>query len=60
MGDGRELEVLHPEMATLLTGGRTLLVSTPDASSHMIDVLLITGIELRNAADWHDLEYLTT
>jgi len=49
VADGRQLDLRHPELATLLPGGRTLLLITPDRSSHLIDVFMVTGVELKEA-----------
>lgn len=53
LGDGRAVDVRHPELATLLAGGRSIVVMTADESIHLIDVFLITGIEVRNHPSAH-------
>jgi len=45
LADGRSLPVDHPEFLAY-TGARTVFVGMPDDSFHVIDILLITGIEV--------------
>jgi hypothetical protein len=53
-GDGSSVDLLSPEFAFLLPGGRSLLVSVPlkskpkeeeDIKTHYVDVFLITKVE---------------
>jgi hypothetical protein len=56
IGDGRSLEVTHPELAVLVGDkGRSLLMTAADDSSHLIDVLLITGIEVTSGREWNGM-----
>ena len=47
LADGRSLRVDHPECMGY-TGGRTVFVGQADDSFHLLDVLMITGIEITN------------
>jgi len=47
VADGRELPVRHPEFLGF-AGGRTAFVGQPDGSFDVVDLLLVTSIEVRN------------
>lgn len=47
LADGRSILVDHPELLAY-SGGRTVLVAQPDDSFHVLDILMITGIEISN------------
>jgi len=47
LADGRSLPVDHPEFLAY-SGGRTVFVGMPDDSFHILDILMITGIEVVN------------
>ncbi len=47
LADGRSIRVDHPELLAY-TGGRTVFVGMPDDSFHVLDILMITGIEVSN------------
>ena len=47
MADGRTLAVEHPELLAY-SGNRTVVIAQPDDSVHVLDILLITGIEVVN------------
>jgi hypothetical protein len=44
--EGRHVQVVHHDFAVLAPNGRTLLAYEPDSSFHMIDVLLISSIDV--------------
>lgn len=49
LGDGRALEVPHPDFAALHPTGRTLVVFGPkEEPFEIVDVMLITSIEVGN------------
>ncbi len=47
LADGRRMSVSHPESISLSTSGRTAHVFGADESSHFIDVLLVTELEVK-------------
>lgn len=47
LADGRQLEVMHPELVALSPSGRTAVVFTADDASHYIDLLLVTELEVK-------------
>lgn len=47
MSDGRSLKVTHPELLAVAPTGRYAVLILPDESTHFIDILLITDIELK-------------
>lgn len=48
LADGRSLDVEHPEFVARTPGGRTLIVTSPDESFEVIDLLLVTSLEVPN------------
>lgn len=46
LADGRSVEVPHREFMALGPTGRTVFVYKPDESFHIIDLLLVTDIEI--------------
>ena len=46
LADGREVEVAHPEFMTRSPSGRTIVVYQPDESLNIIDLLLVTDLEI--------------
>lgn len=47
VGDGRRLDITHPEISILLPPkGRSLIVVSTDDRIHLLDVFLITGIDM--------------
>lgn len=49
LADGRTLRIAHPEsLAYSPTGGRTAAYVAPDESTHFVDLLLVSRIEVRN------------
>ncbi len=51
MADGREIPVVHPELALASSTGRTTVVVQPDDTFKIIDLLLVTDLEYREHAD---------
>ena len=47
LADGRSLPLDHPEFLAF-TGGRTVFLGMADDSFHILDILMITGIEVVN------------
>lgn len=50
MADGREMLVPHREFAMIFPSGRTVIVTQPDDTFEIIDLLLVTSLESRPAA----------
>ena len=47
LADGRSVMVRHPELLAASPTGRTVVVIEPDDSMHMIDLLLVTDLEVK-------------
>lgn len=47
LADGRELAVRHREFLALAPSGRTLFVYQPDDSFNVVDVFLVTDLEVK-------------
>lgn len=47
LADGREVPVHHRELIIAVPSGRTLIVVQPDDSMNIIDLLLVTDIEMK-------------
>jgi hypothetical protein len=48
LADGREITVRSPEFMASSPSGRTIIVYQPDDSFNIIDLLLVTDIEVKN------------
>ena len=48
LGDGQALTVDHPEFLAYAPNSRTATVYSTDGSFEIIDLLLVTGLEVRN------------
>ncbi len=48
LADGRSLRVDHPELIAMSPNGRTAAVFGPKDSLEVVDLLLVTSIELGN------------
>jgi hypothetical protein len=48
LADGREIPVYHRDFIMAAPSGRTLYVSQPDDSFNIIDLLLVTDLEIAN------------
>jgi hypothetical protein len=46
MADGREVPVVHREFIMAAPSGRTLIVVQPDDTVNIVDLLLVTDLEL--------------
>jgi len=46
LADGRDLPVVHPEFLALAPSGRTMVVYQSDDSMNIVDLLLVTDIEI--------------
>jgi hypothetical protein len=51
LADGRNIEVLSREFIMAVPSGRTVIVCQPDDTTHIIDLLLVTDLEIRPAAN---------
>ena len=49
LADGRNLPVRHPESMAFSPGGRTIAAYQPDDTSQIVDLLLVTDLELEPA-----------
>jgi hypothetical protein len=47
LADGREIPVLHQEFLMALPKGRTLYVCQPDETVNIVDLLLVTDVEIK-------------
>jgi hypothetical protein len=50
LADGREVPVHHREFIMTVPSGRTVIVCQPDDTLNIIDLLLVTDLELRPTA----------
>ena len=48
LADGRNIEVNHRDFLMLSPKGRTMIVYQPDESFNVIDLLLVTDLEVSN------------
>lgn len=48
IADGRQLKVKHPESLAYIPGGRTAVLVHPDETHEIIDLLMVTTIEVVN------------
>jgi hypothetical protein len=51
LADGREVPVHHREFIMAVPSGRTLIVAQPDDTVNLIDLLLVTDLELKPASN---------
>jgi hypothetical protein len=47
LADGREMAVLHREFIMSTPSGRTLIVAQPDDSLNIIELLVVTDLEIK-------------
>jgi hypothetical protein len=52
LADGRQVKVGHPEFLTRSPSGRSIIVYQPDDSFNVIDLLLVTDLEVN--ANWRN------
>ena len=48
MADGRTFEVVHPDFVAQSPSGRTVIVIQPDESYSVLDLLLMTELQVSN------------
>jgi hypothetical protein len=48
MADGRAFEVSHPDFVAQSPSGRTVIVFQPDESYSVLDLLLMTELQVTN------------
>ena len=53
LGDGQRLPVLHPEMLAYSPKSRLATVYLKDGSFEIVDLLLVTGLEVRSNGRKH-------
>jgi hypothetical protein len=51
LADGRSIPVRHREFILTVPSGRTIVVCQPDDSLNIIDLLLVTDLELKASAN---------
>ncbi|MCI0683972.1 MAG: hypothetical protein L0Y71_17835 [Gemmataceae bacterium] len=51
LADGREIPVVHREFMLTVPSGRTIVVCQPDDTLNVIDLLLITDLEIKPSAN---------
>ena len=49
LADGRSVAIHHREFIAAAPSGRTIVVFTPDDKMHIIDLLLVTEVEISTA-----------
>ena len=49
--DGREFSVNHPEVLAFAPPARTCAVATPDGTIEVIDLLLVSSLQMRRSAN---------
>jgi hypothetical protein len=49
MADGRAFEVVHPDFVAQSPSGRTVIVTHPDDSYSVLDLLLMSELEVANS-----------
>ena len=49
LADGREVPVLHREFIMAAPSGRTIVVCQPDDTFNIVDLLLVTDLEIKPA-----------
>jgi hypothetical protein len=47
LADGRELPVQHRDFIMAVPSGRTIIVAQPDDTVNIIDLLLVTDLEIK-------------
>jgi hypothetical protein len=51
LADGRAIPVLHREFILTVPSGRTIVVCQPDDTLNIVDLLLVTDLEIRATAN---------
>jgi len=50
LADGRQISVTHREWLASAPSGRTVIVFQPDDSFNIVDLLLVTDLEVKNGS----------
>jgi len=48
LADGRQVKVVHPDFLSRSPSGRSIIVYQPDESFNVIDLLLVTDLEVNS------------
>jgi hypothetical protein len=51
LADGRQIPVNHPDFILAYPSGRTVFVVQPDDTANIVDLLLVSDIELKTAGN---------
>jgi hypothetical protein len=51
LADGREIPVHHREFVMTVPSGRTVVVAQPDDTLNIVDLLLVTDLEIKRTAN---------
>jgi hypothetical protein len=51
LADGRHISVHHREFLSFSPSGRTVVVNQPDDSLNIVDLLLVTDLEIKSAKE---------
>ena len=51
LADGREIAVAHREWLASAPSGRTVIAFNPDDSFNIVDLLLVTDLEVKNGSN---------
>jgi hypothetical protein len=51
LADGREIPVNHREFVMTVPSGRTVVVAQPDDTLNIVDLLLVTDLEIKPVAN---------
>ncbi len=51
LADGRQIPVQHREFITTAPSGRTVVAYQPDESMNIVDLLLVTDVEVKPASN---------
>lgn len=51
LADGREIPVSHREFFMTVPSGRTVVVAQPDDTLNIVDLLLVTDLEIKSVAN---------
>ncbi len=51
LADGRAISVVHREFIAAAPSGRTLAIYQPDDTFNLVDLLLVTDVEVKPAAN---------
>jgi hypothetical protein len=51
LADGREIAVRHREFIMAVPSGRTIIVCQPDDTVNIVDLLLVTDLEIKPATN---------